>query len=66
MKNNTDFKSDDEIDRQQWESDRKLLSDEIKRIEMINIHSIDFMNFKWLKKNQEKILRNRNLIDLIG
>ncbi|MBL7105869.1 MAG: hypothetical protein ISS18_16210 [Bacteroidales bacterium] len=51
---------------EQWEVDKKWLTNEAKKVKEINPSSSEFRDLKWLKQNEEKILRNRRLIELLG
>ena len=44
----------------------QFINNTIKKIENIRINSYEFEDFKWLVENRTKIIRNRQLIDLIG
>ena len=50
----------------QWKVDKKWLTDEAKKVEEISPCSSEFRDLKWLKQNEDKILRNRRLIELLG
>lgn len=51
---------------EQWEIDKKWLINESEKVKEINPDSSEFRDLKWLKQNEEKILRNRRLIELLG
>lgn len=55
----------DELDRQQWEEDKKWLDEVAIDIKSTD-NSRDIEDWRFIIKNKEKILRNRRLIDLIG
>ena len=56
----------DREEEKQWEEDKNWLKEKAKEVERVNPASSEFRDLQWLEKNKEKILRNRNLIDLIG
>ncbi|MBC8486577.1 MAG: hypothetical protein H8D45_11110 [Bacteroidetes bacterium] len=56
----------DDMADEQWEVDKKWLTNEAKKVKEINPSSSEFRDLKWLKQNEEKILRNRRLIELLG
>lgn len=59
-------KINDDLDREQSEIDKQWLNDLSKKIKDVYIRGSEFTDLKWIVANYDKIVRNRNLIDLIG
>ena len=61
MAHHNDIHIDDQYEELRKELD--MLSEEVKALKP---HSSEFVDFKFLWDNKEKIIRNKKLIDLLG
>lgn len=56
----------DDMEEKQWDEDKNWLETLSAEIKNINPSTKEFRDLKWIEKNKEKILRNWQLIEILG
>lgn len=55
----------DDEEAEQWDKDKLWLEEQAEAIKKINPSSIDFRHMRWFLSNKDKIIGNRQLINLL-